>query len=118
MRDLRRNQQTIWYATYLGKAEKLTPQGIPTGQQEPQYAEPVSAKVSISASRGSAEVEMLGKDVEYDRTITTVQALPIDEYSKVWIDKTPADGDANYTVQRKAPNLNQHVWALKKVVGQ
>ena len=108
----------IYYAAYLGKSEKLTPDGTPTGQKDLHYADPVQTRASLASAKGATDIELFGTAVEYDRTMTTVQDIPMDEYSKVWIDKPPADGDANYTVQRKAPNLNQHVWALKKVVGQ
>lgn len=116
MRDCKRNQRRIWYATYLGTAERIV-DGVRTGQNEPQYSSPTPAKAAVAAFRGESDVEMFGSDIQFSCTMTSVRRLPIDEYSQVWIDKSPADGAANYIVKRAAFGLNQHVWALEKVTG-
>lgn len=107
----------MWYATYLGE-EEITIDGVKTGQTARQYSDPVLAHIAVSACAGEAEVGLLGSELDFTRTMTSTQRLPINEYSQVWIDKTPADGGANYEVKRAAFGLNQHVWALKRIVGE
>lgn len=116
MRDCKRNQRDIWYAAYLGTAERVV-NGVRTGQNDPQYADPVHERAAVASFRGEADVEMFGSDIQYSCTMTSVRRLPIDEYALVWIGKSPADGAANYVVKRAAFGLNQHVWALAKVTG-
>lgn len=117
MRDLLRNCTPFWYALYEGKTEKLDAHGNKTGQYEEHYAEPVKALAPISADSGVAEAEVFGTAVSYDRLISTVQNLPINEYSKIWIDADPTAGaPADYRVKRKAKSINQHLWALNREV--
>lgn len=114
MRDLRRNQQTIWYAQYEGKQDVIR-DGYKTGQQTPVYSAPVQARVSVSLATGRAAEEVFGTAVAYDRVMSTVQALPIDENSRLWIDTAP-DAKPDYRVVRVAHGLNQHLYAIKRMV--
>ena len=114
MRDLRRNQQSIWYATYLGKQDVIR-DGYKTGQQTPVYSVPVQARVSISLATGRAEEEVFGRAIQYDRVMSTVQALPIDEQSRLWVDAA-TNAKPDYRVVRVAHGLNQHLYAIKRVV--
>lgn len=117
MRDCLRNQTQFWYALYTGK-EEVEKDGKKTGQYKAIYAAPVIARAAISPSTGAAEQELFGSAVSYDRIISTVQKLPIDEYSKIWIDVEPTDSSSpeEYRVIRRAMGLNQNLWAIKKVV--
>lgn len=116
MRDLRRNQTQFWYSLYLRK-EPVLESGFETGQYEAVYSEPVLARAHISSASGESEAEMFGADVQYDRVISTVQNLPINEFSRLWIDADPATGAAHdYVVKRVAPGLTQNLWAVARVV--
>lgn len=116
MRDLRRNQVPFWYSLYIEK-EPVLVDGFETGQYQPIYSDPVEAKARISSATGESEAEMFGADVQYDRVISTVQNLPIDEFSRIWIDADPTTGAAHdYVVKRVAKGLTQNLWAIAKVV--
>lgn len=90
--------------------------GFDTGQYQESYSEPVMARARISSVAGESEVEMFGASVQYDRIISSVQNLPIDEYSRLWIDSDPVSGEEyDYKVKRAARGLNHHLWAIEKV---
>lgn len=116
MRDCRRNQRKIWYSLYQGK-EKVLKDGLETGQHKEIYSDPVCVYVCVSAATGTAETALFGAAISYDRILSTVKDLPIDEYSRVWIDVAPNDKADNfdYKVKRVAKGLNQHLWAVEKV---
>lgn len=116
MRNLKRNQVPFWYSLYLTK-EEILKDGVKTGQYKEVYSDPIEAMASISSTTGGSDVELFGTAVTYDRIISSVEPLPIDEYSRIWIDKDPATGAAaDYKVKRVAPGLDQHLWAVEKVV--
>lgn len=118
MRNLIRNQVPFWYSLYLGKEDVLK-DGFKTGQNKENYSEPVQALASISSAKGGSEVELFGTSVQYDRVISSVEDLPLDEYSRIWIDTAPNEKADNYDykVKRVAKGLSQHLWAIEKVVG-
>ena len=117
MRDLKRNQTPFWYSLYSGK-EAVLVNGFKTGQTKETYTAPVRAEAHISPATGGSEAEMFGNAVQYDRVISTVQSLPIDEYSRIWVDTEPNEAADNYDykVKKAAKGLNQHLWAIEKVV--
>ena len=115
MRDLVRNQIPFWYALYVGK-EPVLKDGFETGQYKEIYAAPERAVARISSATGESDVEMFGAAVQYDRVISTVQNLPIDEYSRLWVDADPATEPFDYKVKRVAKGLNHHLWAIERVV--
>lgn len=117
MRDCVANQVPVWVSRYLGNEEIVSDDGLPTGQTRRKYSEPEKIYIAVATCSGDSDVSFFGKELSYDRTMTSTDKHGIDEFSLIWIDKSPADGEANYTVERAAYGLNQHVWALKKVVG-
>lgn len=124
MRDLQRNCQTIYYSLYVGKTYQVDKNGYRTGERIPSYSKPVMAEVPVSARTGKTDEEYFGKDLNYDRMILTTQKLPIDEYSRLYIEAKPdfgnyADGEnADYRVKKVSPFLNQHAYALEKIGGK
>ena len=116
MRNLLRNQKRIWYSLYEGKAPVLK-DGFETGQYQELYSDPVQVWVSLSSAAGRSETELFGAAIQYDRVLSTVECLPIDEYSRLWVDADPTNGDEHdYKVKRVARGLHQHLWAVEKVV--
>lgn len=117
MRDLRRNQVPFWYSLHLkGEREPVLANGFHTGQYKEKYTEPIQARARISYPTGGAELEMFGADLRYDRVISSVQDLPIDEYSHLWIESDPTTGAPyDYKVSRVAKGLGQNLWAVEKV---
>ena len=116
MRNLKRNQVTFWYSLYSAK-EPVLKNGFKTGQYKKGYSEPVKAEASISSATGGSDVKLFGTAVTYDRVISSVELLPIDEYSRIWIDNDPTAGEPHdYKVKRVAKGLAQHLWAIERVV--
>lgn len=108
------NEQTFYYALYLGKTRNTDSQGYYTGESSINYDTPVECKANISAARGEASTEPFGNDVDYDRTIVTCEDLPIDEQSILWIGIS-TDNPHNYIVKKVAKSLNVLSIAVKKV---
>ena len=124
MRSLRRNKQHLYYATYDKKIQATDENGDFTGDEETVYSKPAPFYENISPAKGSSQEEVFGKSLDYSRTVSTCNmALPIDEFSLIWIESNPvlkqdgtADGDsADYSVVAIARSLNSVVYALKKL---
>ena len=114
MRALNRNKQKIYYANYLGETPILDENGLDTGDKEITYTEPEEAWVNISASRGSANVELFGTDINYTNTIVTDEDLGIDEHSILWVSAEPTE-PYNYIVVLVAKSINSFSYAIRKV---
>lgn len=120
MRCLKRNQRFFWYALYNGETELTDSDGLYTGEIGPGYETPVQMKANISASKGTADTELFGEDLQYSRTIATDDMnCPITEESAVWIEREPVDGEGNavphnYVVKGVAKSLNHIVYAVAK----
>ena len=110
MRNLERNKRTIAYTLYLGLVEAVDEDGYFTGEKPPQYAEPVAIKASVSAARGSTDLDLFGINVPYTNTIIVDDMdCPVDENSLFWIDDNP------YAVVLVAKSLNHIAYAVRKL---
>ncbi len=124
LRDLRINQVSFWYQQFIGEDDVLDEDGNLTGTKKKVYSNPVRALARISPNTGQAESNPFGINTDYDKAISTVQNLPIDEYSRLFIDIEPeinADGSTNtepdYSCVSQKRDLQQNVWAAKKIKG-
>ena len=117
MRTLVRNKQTIYYALYSTKTDTVDEYGDYNGEPVASYSTPVEIKANVSASRGSADSELFGIDLDYTRTICIEDVnCPIKEDSILWIGITPdKDTKHNYIVKAVAISLNNTVYAVKEV---
>lgn len=122
LRDLKINQVKFWYQTYLGETAELDTDGNETGETTENYSNPVPAKARISPNAGNAYESPFGADVSYDRSIATIQNLPIDEHSRLFIDVIPElkeDGSTetkpDYICVKAANDLHENLWAIRKV---
>ena len=113
MRDLKRNQQTIWYSLL----------NISTGEDEwgntedvKTYGEPASTDISVSGDKGEISQQAFGMELDYDREmITHDMSCPIDEYTHLWIDGRDTTDTHNYIVKAVSKTLNCIKYAIKKV---
>lgn len=117
MRTLNRNKQTIYYALYESDTTPVDEYGDPTGEPIPSYSEPVKLRCNVSASRGTAESELFGIDLNYSKTLCVEGTnCPIQEDSILWIGRTPDNETKhNYVVVAVAVSLNNTVYAVKEV---
>jgi len=120
MRCLQRNKQKIFYSLYQGKTEIIDSNGNRTGEFTINYSTPVSAKVNISANKGSNDLELFGANIVYDNVIVTEIDCPIDEHTRLWVGIPALDNDNNvlpynYVVVKKASSLNSTTYAIRKV---
>lgn len=124
MFDLPENQSEFYYQVYQDYAEEVDEDGYLTGQDIMSYSNPILARAMISENTSEATQAPFGKDLVYDKMISTVQDLPIDEYSKLFIDVVPnlkedgsTDTEPDYEVVKVSKGLHQRVWAIRKVDG-
>ena len=113
MRDLKRNQQTVWYSLLsvsTGSDEWGNTEDIKT------YGSPTLIKMSISANKGEASSQAFGTDLKYDREMSTHDMdCPIDEYTHLWIDGRGITETHNYIVKAVSRSLNCIRYAIEKV---
>lgn len=122
--DLKENQREFYYQTYKESEEEYDEDGYLTGEESSSYSNPIKASAMISENTSEVTDTPFGRDLVYDKMISTVQNLPIDEYSKLFIDVVPVikeDGstetEPDYIVKKVAKGLYQKVWAIQKVDG-
>lgn len=131
MRSLDRNKVDVWYALYLGKEDILDENDNSTGETRNSYGVPVLTSIRVSPNKGEAQSEAFGLNLDYDSTMITTDNLPIDEFSILWIQKTPElvsgeypiDADTEnlitahtHVVVRVAKDINVTQYAIKKVL--
>ena len=120
LRNLKKNSKKLWYSNYSGRVPIVDENGDETGNYIGGYASPVAFLATLSASRGNAYSDMFGTNLNYTRTLATVEKLPIKEESLIWVsepvmkaDGTVDEESADYTVAGIADGLNGIVVALK-----
>lgn len=96
MRDLRRNQRKMFYSLYITQDNESDYDVLDTVAK---YSAPVEFRASLSEGKSDAEDSPFGKDISYDRIISTVnKSLPITETSLIWYETKPVlleDGSAD-----------------------
>ncbi len=113
MRDLKRNQQTIWYS--LLNVESASDEWGNT-QDIKIYGEPVPIKMTLSGNKGEAAQQAFGADLKYDREISTHDMnCPIDEYAHLWLDGRSTKETHNYVVKAVSKTLNCIRYAIERV---
>lgn len=120
MRNLKKNTKKLWYSNYGEDVPILDENGDETGDYDSGYTAPVAFLASLSASKGSAYADIFGTNLNYTRTLSTVEKLSITEESLVWTTEPAMNADgtvdkesADYTVAGIADGLNELVVALK-----
>lgn len=114
-------KQTIWYCTYAGRTRKTDADGNLIGQKMPSYNEPVPLDIHVGWARGSADMDIFGIALDYDKPmVTDIMDCPIDENTVLFVDKQPEFDDNDlpmydYIVKRVAKSKNYITYAIKKV---
>lgn len=124
IRDLKANQRDFYYQLYLGEQPVYDEDGYDTGEPVISYSKPIKVSAMISENTSDVQDMPFGRDCIYDKMISTVQDLQMDEHSRLFVDVIPVieeDGTTytkpDYEVIRVAKGLYQNVWAIKKVDG-
>ena len=131
MRTMERNKTPFWYALYKGKKPITNEYGNATGEYEIRRENPARFCANLSAAKGETSTRQFGESESYDRIIVMdTDAPPIDEYTVLWLDTTPAldksgallrdeNGEVltphNYIVKKVARSLNGVSVAISKV---
>ena len=96
MRDLRRNQRKMYYSPYM---EQENDSDFDVLDTVAKYSAPVEFKAGLSSGKSDSDDSPFGKDISYDRIISTVnKSLPITETSLIWYETKPIlleDGSAD-----------------------
>ena len=124
MFDLAENQREFYYKMFEGEQEGYDDDGYSTGESQSSYSNPIKASAMISENTSEVTDTPFGRDLVYDKMISTVQDLPIDEYSKLFIDVVPVlkedgstDTKPDYVVKKVAKGIYQKIWAIQKIDG-
>ncbi len=124
IQDLPENKVPMWYKVYEGEQDEIDGKGRRTGDKVKVYSNPVREMARISANTGDAYGSPFGQSIAYDKSISTVKKLPIDEYTLLFIDREPVleeDGstlsEPDYSCVCVKLGLVQNVWAIKKIRG-
>ena len=113
MRDLKRNQQTIWYSL-LDQHADADEWGNTVDVKE--HGSPVEMSISISANKGEASAQTFGIDLQYDREMSTHDmSCPIDEYTHLWLDGRKITEPHNYEVVAVSKSINCIRYAIRRV---
>lgn len=113
MRDLKRNQQTIWYSL-LNVTEEKDEWG--NTHDVKSHGKPFFCKMTLSANKGEISAQAFGADLAYDREMSTHDmSCPIDEYTHLWLDGRKITDTHNYEVVAVSRSLNCIRYALKRV---
>lgn len=131
MRMMERNKSKFFYALYKEKVPKTDEYGNVTGEYEIIRDNPVEFFANISAAKGETSTRQFGESESYDKVIVMgTDAPPIDEYTVLWVDKTPQvdetgalvtndDGEVitphDYIVKKVAKSLNSVSVSISKV---
>ena len=96
MRDLRKNQRKMYYSLYMEQENDSDFDALDTVAK---YSAPIEFKASLSVGQSDSDDSPFGKDISYDRIISTVKKdLPITETSLIWYETKPVlleDGSAD-----------------------
>lgn len=116
MRNIKANLFPVFFKNRIGEEEILDRYGNPTGSFIPVYGELQAALLSISANKGTSEVELFGTAINYDRTMSTADTeIDIDEHSVLWLDGADTEGPWNYEVVTRSDWKNSVSFAISSV---
>lgn len=117
MRMMERNKSRFFYALYKEKVQKTDEYGNVTGEYEIIRDNPVEFFANISAAKGETSTRQFGDSETYDKVIVMDKdAPPIDEYTVLWVDKTPQlNEDGSLATSDEGEIITPHDYIVKKV---
>lgn len=115
MRSMEINKISVWYALYTEKQPILDDEGYETGEYTSGYALPVKIRIRVSPNNGEVTNNVFGALLDYDNTMVTTDDLPIDEYSILWVGKSPMLENGAYPLDSNGNQLTGHTHKVVKV---
>ena len=117
MRMMERNKSRFFYSLYKEKVPKTDEYGNVTGEYELIRDNPVECFANISAAKGETSTRQFGDSETYDKVIVMDKdAPPIDEYTVLWVDKTPQlNEDGSLATSDEGEIITPHDYIVKKV---
>lgn len=116
MRNLRKNQRPLYYATYNGAIPIKDEYGNDSLEVENTYSQPLEWRANYSSNVGEAATQVFGDISQYSRIISWVGTdCPLKEKDILWIGRS-IDEQANYEVVKVADSLNSWLVGLKEIV--
>lgn len=122
LKDLRINQVSFFYSNYQEEVEEVDEDGNFTGDTVGGYENPVRGMARISPNSGEAAASPFGAELKYDKQMSSVKKYPLDEQTRLFIDIEPVlnedgstDTSPDYKVVAVANDLQQNVWALRRI---
>ena len=123
MRTLNRNQQPIYYATFVSKTEIVDEYENATGEYKITYSAPVKAAWNVSVVESESDIAMFGvQALDAVVGVASRNGFPLDETSILWYGITPTikeDGTTdtahNDRVVGIRPSLNTVKFYAQKV---
>lgn len=110
MRDLKINQQTVYYSLCVPNSVEDE-----NGNLADSYTEPVKGRFNVSPAKGEASMQPFGRNVDYDCEMTTHNKdIEINEFSRLWIG-VETDKSYNFIVKKVAKSINCIRYAIKQV---
>lgn len=106
MRCLEIEKKTVWYCSYKGKVERISENGLHTGEYIKSFSKPVAFKCNIlpvkskggSVKLGGKVDELpIGLDLSYSRVLICDNInLPIKEEDVLFLEKKPKFDENDY----------------------
>lgn len=122
MKNLERNNKTVYYCLYDGFVDKEDEYGNLTGETIEHYQPHKKMKqANVSEATGNSNAEQFGVSVDYDKVVLTQDMkCPITETTVLFVDKKPEYDDNglplyDYVVKRVSRSLNVIAIAIKRV---
>lgn len=115
MRNLHRNQRTLWFAVPNGTEAVLDEWGNDTLEVKVLWSEPRKLLANVSAAVGEYAQQVFGDSTSYTRVVSMVAApAELTEGSAVWFG-APLEERHNYEVSRIADSKVGVLIALREV---
>ena len=115
MRNLKKNQRTLHYASFLGTKPIVDEYGNETLEVEKQYSEPIEFQVNYSSNVGEVATQTFGNVTDYSRVLSITGDCPFKEQDVLWIG-IQTTRKANYEVKKVADSINSYLIAVGEIV--
>lgn len=115
MRNLKKNQRDLYYASFVETKPILDEYGNETLEVEKVYSEPTLLKVNYSSNTGEVATQTFGNLTEYSRVLAITGNCPLKENDILWIG-IDVSSKANYEVKKVADSLNSYLIAVGEIV--